>query len=185
MAGLKKIISGIKAKVKQNKEAKEKDNEWKQSIRDEAKIEAREEAKDELKKRFKEQEKLHEEKVDLTQKTWHLKPDPNEVGIAQGWASPTLVMAQDGNRPDQIRRTELTRLLLQDCSSCHGMRLDGGTAPPLTVQGLKDRPQESLVATITKGRHGTPMPPWAAALTESEAIWMIERLKEGGIDVQR
>jgi hypothetical protein len=57
MAGFKKLIGNIKAKVKQNKEAKEKDNEWKQSIRDEAKIEAREEAKDELKKRFKEQEK--------------------------------------------------------------------------------------------------------------------------------
>lgn len=95
-----------------------------------------------------------------------------------------MVAAQDGDRPDQIRQTELTRLLLQDCSSCHGMRLDGGTAPPLTFQALKDRPREPLVATIIKGRHGTPMPSWAASLSEAEAIWIIERLKEGNIDVR-
>ena len=95
-----------------------------------------------------------------------------------------MVAAQEGNRPDQIRQTELTRLLLQDCSSCHGMRLDGGIAPPLTFQALKDRPRDALVDTIIKGRHGTPMPAWAATLTEAEAIWMIERLKEGSIDVR-
>ena len=37
-------------------------------------------------------EKLHEERIDLTQKTWRLKPDPGEIGVTQGWASPALAL---------------------------------------------------------------------------------------------
>ncbi len=103
---------------------------------------------------------------------------------AAALAFSALAIAQDSNPPDHVRQIELTRLLLQDCSSCHGMRLDGGMAPPLTSQALKDRPREALVATIIRGRHGTPMPPWAAVLSEAEAIWILERLKQGPIDAR-
>jgi beta-galactosidase/beta-glucuronidase len=37
-------------------------------------------------------EKLHEEKLDLTAKTWRFKPDPNDEGVAQGWAAPALAL---------------------------------------------------------------------------------------------
>jgi Glycosyl hydrolases family 2, sugar binding domain/Glycosyl hydrolases family 2 len=39
-------------------------------------------------------EKLHEEKIDLTQRKWRFKPDRNDEGIKQDWASPML-------RPDE------------------------------------------------------------------------------------
>ncbi len=35
-------------------------------------------------------EKLHEDKIDLTQSIWRFRPDPNEEGVRQGWASPAL-----------------------------------------------------------------------------------------------
>jgi hypothetical protein len=37
-------------------------------------------------------EKLHEEKLDLTERTWRFKPDPKEEGVEHGWASPTLTL---------------------------------------------------------------------------------------------
>lgn len=77
------------------------------------------------------------------------------------------------------RQAELRELVLQDCGSCHGMRLTGGLGPALTAQALRDRPVESLVATIVHGRPGTAMPPWDGLLTQAEAAWIVERLIEG------
>ena len=37
-------------------------------------------------------EKLREEKLDLSGRTWHFKPDPNAEGVTQGWASPALTL---------------------------------------------------------------------------------------------
>jgi len=81
--------------------------------------------------------------------------------------------------PDAPRQRELVRLLRQDCGSCHGMRLTGGLGPPLTPQALRDKPSDSLVATIVSGRAGTAMPPWRPFLSESEAAWLVARLREG------
>ena len=88
---------------------------------------------------------------------------------------PTAVAAA----PDAARQGELLRLLRQDCGSCHGMRLTGGLGPPLTPQALRDKPADSLAATIVAGRAGTPMPPWRPFLSESEAAWLVERLQQG------
>ena len=81
--------------------------------------------------------------------------------------------------PDPSRQRELVRLLRQDCGSCHGMRLTGGLGPPLTPQALRDKPSDSLVATIVSGRAGTAMPPWRPFLSEAEAAWLVARLREG------
>jgi cytochrome c55X len=81
--------------------------------------------------------------------------------------------------PDASRQRELVRLLRQDCGSCHGMRLTGGLGPPLTPQALRDKPSDSLVATIVSGRTGTAMPPWRPFLSEAEAAWLVARLREG------
>jgi hypothetical protein len=35
-------------------------------------------------------ERLHEERLDLTTRRWRFRPDPNEEGLAQGWASPAF-----------------------------------------------------------------------------------------------
>jgi len=77
------------------------------------------------------------------------------------------------------RQKELVRLVRQDCGSCHGMTLNGGLGPPLTPQALREKPAESLTATILGGRPGTPMPPWRAFLNEAEADWIVNELLKG------
>ena len=75
------------------------------------------------------------------------------------------------------RQTELRNLVHQDCGSCHGMRLTGGLGPALTPQALQAKNHEFLFATISEGRHGTPMPPWRMLLTEQEINWIVDYLK--------
>jgi cytochrome c55X len=86
--------------------------------------------------------------------------------------------------PPPVRRGELTSLVRQDCGSCHGMTLKGGLGPALTRDALRDKPPESLAATILYGRPGTPMPPWRAFVTSTEADWIVRRLQEGTLDEQ-
>lgn len=85
----------------------------------------------------------------------------------------------DDGPPGPERMQALVRLVRQDCGSCHGLRLTGGLGPALTRQALADFPLPNLVAVILHGRPGTPMPPWRAWLSESEALWIAERLREG------
>lgn len=93
-------------------------------------------------------------------------------------------VATYGAAPDQARQDELVKLVRNDCGSCHGLLLNGGLGPALTPQTLKDKPNESLVATILHGRPGTPMPPWQAFLSEEEAAWIVEKLIQGFPNVQ-
>lgn len=81
--------------------------------------------------------------------------------------------------PSAARQQELIRMVRQDCGSCHGMRLTGGLGPSLTQEALANKPLESLVATVHRGRPGTPMPPWSALLTVDEAQWIVTRLVAG------
>ena len=81
--------------------------------------------------------------------------------------------------PTPERHRELVHLVRQDCGSCHGMTLRGGLGPSLRPEALRDKPVESLVATIYNGRPGTPMPPWRRFLTEAEATWIVEQLISG------
>jgi cytochrome c55X len=81
--------------------------------------------------------------------------------------------------PGLQRQSELVRLVRQDCGSCHGMTLAGGLGPALLPALLRDKPAESLVATILYGRPGTPMPPWGAFLNENEAKWIVDNLLKG------
>lgn len=74
---------------------------------------------------------------------------------------------------------ELVRLVRQDCGSCHGMRLTGGLGLPLTPDTLRDKPVDSLVATVLYGRPGTAMPPWKSILSEQDAAWIVRRLIDG------
>ena len=77
------------------------------------------------------------------------------------------------------RQATLEHLLIQDCGSCHGLRMTGGLGPALTPDILADKSRESLIATVMFGRPGTAMPPWDALLNEQEAAWMIDRLLQG------
>lgn len=93
------------------------------------------------------------------------------LAVAQA-ASPPAV-------PTVQRQKELVHLVRQDCGSCHGMTLKGGLGPALTPGALRDKPAESLVATVIGGRPGTPMPPWHRFLTEAEAEWVVDQLING------
>lgn len=92
-----------------------------------------------------------------------------------------LILAQSVSAAGipEPRRMELLNLLKHDCGSCHGLSLKGGLGPPLTPMNLKGKPVEFLSATILYGRPGTPMPPWRPFLTDREAAWLAERIKEG------
>lgn len=81
--------------------------------------------------------------------------------------------------PDPQRQQELQALLIQDCGSCHGLRLKGGLGPPLRPEALAGKPAGLLVNTILEGRPGTAMPPWRAMLSEAEATWLVDRLQQG------
>lgn len=74
---------------------------------------------------------------------------------------------------------ELVHLVRQDCGSCHGMTLQGGLGLPLTPSALRDKPVDSLVATIIHGRPGTAMPAWKSILSEADAHWIVTHLLEG------
>ena len=92
--------------------------------------------------------------------------------------------AERGGDLGAARERELTRLVRQDCGSCHGMRLTGGLGPPLTPQALRDKPVDALVATVLSGRPGTAMPPWRPFVSEAEAAWIVARLREGNLDAR-
>jgi cytochrome c55X len=81
--------------------------------------------------------------------------------------------------PQPARERELVRLVRQDCGACHGMTLQGGLGPALLPDALRDKPVESLRATILRGRPGTAMPPWQAMLSEKEADWIVKYLLAG------
>lgn len=76
------------------------------------------------------------------------------------------------------RQSELKYLLEQDCGSCHGMTRKGGLGPALLPANLDGKPDELLIATILDGRPGTAMPPWRGQLSETEAAWLVEQLRE-------
>ena len=82
------------------------------------------------------------------------------------------------------RQADLVRLVRQDCGSCHGLTLKGGLGPPLVAAALGDKPAAYLKYTILDGRPGTPMPPWRAFLTETDAEWIAARLREGFPDAR-
>lgn len=81
--------------------------------------------------------------------------------------------------PDASRQRQLRHLLVQDCGSCHGMRLTGGLGPALTPQALAGKPAVMLRDVILHGRPGTPMPPWKTFLTQREAEWLVQVLVNG------
>jgi cytochrome c55X len=82
------------------------------------------------------------------------------------------------------RQRQLINLLRHDCGSCHGMTLQGGLGPALTPQALAGKPAPYLRSVILDGRAGTPMPPWRAFISDDDATWLVDALKQGDIDAK-
>lgn len=85
----------------------------------------------------------------------------------------------NNNITDQ-RITELTHMVLQDCGSCHGMRLTGGLGPSLIPNDLKNNHPKALASIISHGIPGTAMPPWNLILPDHEIQWIANQLVSGG-----
>jgi cytochrome c55X len=79
------------------------------------------------------------------------------------------------------RALALSSLVRQDCGSCHGMTLKGGLGRPLLPEAFDGVDKVDLAAVILDGIPGTPMPPWRGLITDAEALWIADALKEGTI----
>ena len=91
----------------------------------------------------------------------------------------TVMAAVSAGDIDEQRAQELQHLLVQECGSGHGLQLTGGLGPPLTPEALEDRGDTGLKAVILHGVPGTAMPPWKGLLTEDDAEWLVDFLREG------
>jgi cytochrome c55X len=80
-----------------------------------------------------------------------------------------------------IDRAKLRHLVVQDCGSCHGLRLTGGLGSPLTREALAHLPPEALTEIILQGIPGTPMPPWTGLLSRTEAAVIADMLSKGDL----
>ena len=74
---------------------------------------------------------------------------------------------------------KLANLVRQDCGACHGLTLRGGLGKPLTPDDLAQWDREQLTHIILDGVPGTPMPGWRPLLSEGEAVWIADALKQG------
>ncbi|MHB0765316.1 c-type cytochrome [Stutzerimonas sp. NM35] len=101
----------------------------------------------------------------------------SRLGLAL--ASFLLIPAALAGNPTAERQTQLEHLLVQDCGSCHGLRMTGGLGPAITHDALAGKPRDSLIATVTHGRPGTAMPGWNALLDEQDIVWLVDLLLEG------
>ncbi len=79
--------------------------------------------------------------------------------------------------PAPARQAELEHLVIQDCGSCHGLKLTGGLGRPLTAEALAQAEPEGLALIILDGIPGTAMPPWRPILSEEDALWIATYLK--------
>ena len=99
------------------------------------------------------------------------------LAILLALVAASAASAADGPAP--ARRAELLHLVRQDCGSCHGLTLKGGLGPSLEPAALAGKDAEQMQFVILRGRHGTPMPPWGAFLSEPVARWIVEQLRKG------
>lgn len=95
-------------------------------------------------------------------------------------SAPLLVARADvAADPPPQRQADIIYQIEQDCGSCHGLTMKGGLGPALLPANLAEKPDEALAEVILNGVPGTPMPPWNFEISNSEAAWIVKRLKEG------
>ncbi len=75
--------------------------------------------------------------------------------------------------------TALTRLVHQDCGSCHGLTLKGGLGPDIRPETIDHYDPDVLQSVILDGIPDTAMPPWRPLISEAEAAWIADYLLKG------
>ncbi|MEX0344156.1 MAG: cytochrome c [Rhizobiaceae bacterium] len=81
-----------------------------------------------------------------------------------------------GIGPKQAEKLE--HLVRQDCGSCHGLTLKGGLGRPIDRDRMRQYDREVLRDIILDGVPGTAMPPWRPLISENEAQWIADYLRE-------
>ena len=94
-------------------------------------------------------------------------------------AVPGLVAATEAAEVDEARADQLEHVLVQECGSCHGLEMRGGLGPALTPDAIEGRHDDYLRTVILHGVPGTPMPGWDGMLSEAEAQWLVDLMREG------
>jgi cytochrome c55X len=79
------------------------------------------------------------------------------------------------------RESELRNLMIQDCGSCHGLRMRGGLGPALLPEMLHGKTADYISQVILDGRPGSAMPGWRPLISDAEARWMAELLLRGDL----
>ncbi|WP_425040469.1 c-type cytochrome [Primorskyibacter sp. S187A] len=85
--------------------------------------------------------------------------------------------AAEANDISSERASDLERLVIQDCGSCHGLTLKGGLGRPITQDLMMHWDRGALRDVILDGIPGTAMPPWRLLLSEAEALWIADFLR--------
>ena len=89
-----------------------------------------------------------------------------------------------GENPVEVtkeRQSELRDFVEKNCPACHGMWMTGSLGPELSKANLQHLSVNAVTFTILYGRPAKGMPPWEAQLSEQDAYWIAEFLKQGGI----
>lgn len=108
------------------------------------------------------------------------------TGQACSWHSLVLAMALAITSVQALAgapegEAELKNFVIQDCGSCHGLKLKGGLGPPLRPADIEALPEAAISAIIREGVPGTAMPPWKALLTDQQIAWISQQLKSGAL----
>jgi len=102
------------------------------------------------------------------------------VLILLGCASAAAPAPVHGEPVSEDRKASLDHLLRQDCGSCHGMTLQGGLGPALLPERFAGRDVDSIADMILYGNPEKAMPPWKDLLSQAEARYLAERIKNKG-----
>ncbi len=97
------------------------------------------------------------------------------------WAAcpPPAALAENADADRGLNTEALTRLVHQDCGSCHGLTLKGGLGPDIRPQSLTHYDPDVLELMILDGIPDTAMPPWRPLITQEEAQWIAHYLLTG------
>ena len=99
--------------------------------------------------------------------------------LSSALVAAAMVIAWPAIAESGDRAARLTDFVRQDCGSCHGMTLKGGLGSPLQPRDIAHLEADGIAQIILDGIPGKPMPPWRGLISEADAQWIAERLKEG------
>lgn len=75
---------------------------------------------------------------------------------------------------------DAAKLYATNCAACHGVNRQGtpGLAPALTATALAGKSEDTLIATVTKGKPGTAMAPFEGRLTKDEIHALVDFVRK-------